>query len=165
KGGGKTGVVSEFGAPPSVRPLRTRRPAAVPPSSGRPEGVHACDALPGTGSEALKRALGTAFVGAAPSPRSISVRSPIGPSAGASAALPTESGAGPCVARNVMSCCDKRSGNPPLRGGAQIQAPGAGSSCASRFQVATPKRCTLPSGCATQAQSARFELVGLQGST
>ena len=120
-------------APAPARPCRSRSPGAVPPSSGRPEGVHAGDTPPG-------------FVGAAPSPRSISA-------------------AGPCVARNVTSCCDKCSEKPPPLDGAQIQAPGAGSSCASRFQAATPKRCTRPSGCATHAQSARPGLAGAQAST
>src|SRR5450759_3027052 len=187
---GKTAVVSESDAPPSVRafrsrrpvvvpaksgsPLRSRRPAAVPPSSGRPEGVHASDAPPGAGCEALTRDsvaesgfIGAGgFVGAAPPPRSISARSPIGPRVGASLlANGCGSAAGPCVARKVISACDKCSGNPSSRGGAQIHAPGAGSSCASRFHAATPKRCTLPSGCATHAQSARNELAGPQTCT
>src|SRR5450759_3792180 len=106
EGGGKTAVVSKSGAPPSVRPFRSRspfvvpaksgspfrsrRPAAVPPRSGRPERGHVSDAPPGAGCEALTRDSAAesgfvgagGFVGAAPPPRSISARSPIGPQEG-----------------------------------------------------------------------------------
>lgn len=40
------------------------------------------------------------------------------------------------------------------RGGAQIQAPGAGSSAGSAFQAPMPARAVRPSGWAIQAQSA-----------
>ena len=48
------------------------------------------------------------------------------------------SGAGPWVARNRTSSSETLSGQSLARPGAQIQAPGAGSSCASRFQSAMP---------------------------
>src|ERR1035437_8190034 len=113
EGGGRTAVVSKSDAPPSVRPFRSRRPfvvpaksgspfrsrrpCAVPPSSGRPEGVHAWDAPPGAGCEALTRdsAAESGFVGA-----SLLGNDWVGASLLANGC---GSAAGPCVARKVIS--------------------------------------------------------------
>src|SRR6185503_5681292 len=78
---------------------------------------------------------------------------------------PVESSAGPWVARNRISLSEKISGHPEPRVGAQIHAPGAGSSCASRFHVAIPNLCTRPSGWAIHAQSTRRSASGLHVST
>ena len=71
-----------------------------------------------------------------------------------------EQGAGPCVARKVMSDSDTSARAASSRGGAQIRRTGATSSAVPPFQLEMPTRAVRPSGWATRAIGRRSLLHG-----